>query len=334
MIQPLPIETLRADFMEGYVPGDRALGARARSTCTLMNQSMRELHEDELLKLSTDLSPAVVWRWMRRRPKSAVTCATHLRNIRVYCRYAVGRHALFACPFTYDAKLRKAVGVKKEAKLRHHSIEAIARVLDHLAARANESWKDARLYALVTLVAYSGVRAMEALCAEVSDIDLNECIFRIRRKAENFGKTDRFEGDVPLPPAAIPVLKDWLLRTDSRWAFPGVRRKTPWTGGGQNQKPLDCFKAAGEAVGVKGFTLLSLRHSYITNGRLVWGMNETQIQMIARHTTTRTQQHYLGKDLPVLKTAVSPMIFSLPAIPGGNARGQTEGEAHRSARVS
>src|SRR4051812_9098884 len=85
-VTPMPFRELIEEFMEGYEPP-----ARARTTCRLMRQSVRELAEDDRIATSADLSPAAIWRWLRRHPdRTAITSAVHLRNLRVLANYAVG----------------------------------------------------------------------------------------------------------------------------------------------------------------------------------------------------------------------------------------------------
>ena len=299
---------LADEFLTIYEPP-----GRAATTCRLMRQTIRELSEDPLLIHAADLSPAALWRWIRRYPeRTPITTALHLRNLRCFAGYAVGRGALPSSPFAYDRTLRKLANAKKTDRRRHHSLAQIGCVLGHLRDRSAGSWEGGRLFALASLVAYTGVRAQEAQFAEVSDFDLADGFFRVEPKAAHRLKTDSSERDVPIPPPLASVLAAWLPRARSTWAFPGVKRLGPWTSGMVGSRPVDRLQGAGLAVGVRGFTFLSLRHSYITHGSGPWGLGSIQIQQIAGHSIEDTQRHYLGRDRTNLRAAVAMVSFPIP----------------------
>lgn len=304
---------LISEVLEGYEPP-----IRARTTCRMMRQTARELSADPRLRTPQDLSPAALWRWMKRHPgRSPITAAAHLRNIRTICNFAVGRGYLTSSPFAFDAKLKKAVSVRKDAKMRHHPLADIGRVLAFLRGRSAESWEWHRLLALAATVAYTGVRALEAQFAEVADFDLAEGFLRVEPKPKHPLKTESSERDVPIPSELSRILEGWLPLARSNWAFPGVKRLGPWTGGLNGYRPLDRLKQAGEAVGVEGFTFLSLRHSYITHGSGPWHLGAREIQQIAGHTLIDTQKHYLGRDRANLRSAVATIAFPCPPAASG-----------------
>ena len=307
----IPLRELIDEFLEGYQPP-----ARAKTTCRLMRQSVRELAEDGRISTSADLSPAALWRWMRRYPgRTPITSAVHLRNLRVLANYAVGRGCLTASPFSFDRKLTKAAHAKKADRRRHHSLLEIGCVLGHLRDRSRSSWEGGRLHALAALVAFTGVRALEAQFAEVDDFDLVDGFFRVEPKPDHPLKTDSSERDVPIPPPLAAILAGWLPRARSGWAFPGVKRRGPWVGGSPGFRPVDRLQDAGRAVGVRGFTFLSLRHSFITHGSGPWGLGSIQIQQIAGHSARETQRHYLGRDRVNLREAVATISFPIPDPP-------------------
>jgi integrase len=312
-----PFAQLADEFLSLYQPP-----SRAKTTCRLMRQTIRELSEDPLLAIVADLSPATLWRWIRRYPdRSAMTTAVHLRNLRCLCNYAVGRGFLATSPFAYDSKLRKAAHAKKGQRRRHHSLVEVGCVLGYLRDRSTLSWEDGRLFALASLAAYTGVRALEAQFAEVKDFDLESGFFHVEPKPNHPLKTESSERDVPIPPPLATILGEWLPRARSTWAFPGVKRRGPWSGGMCGSRPVDRLQAAGLAVGVRGFTFLSLRHSFITHGSGPWGLGSIQIQQIAGHSLEDTQRHYLGRDRTNLRDAVATISFPMPApLPVSRAR--------------
>lgn len=310
-MHPIPLPELIAGFLTGYDPP-----ARAKTTCRLMRQTLRELAQDSAVTTSADLLPEALWRWMKRYPtRTPITASTHLRNLRTFCNHAVGRGCLTASPFSYDVKLAKAAHVRKSRRRRHHSLLEIGTVLGLLRDRAARSclWEDQRLHALAAVVAYTGARAKEAQWAEVADFDLAEGVFLIEPKPNHPLKTESSEREVPIPPPLSAILRRWLPRARSPWAFPGVRRQGPWDGGAPGYRPVDRLRQAGLDAGVRGFTFLSLRHSYVTHGSGAWGMGPGSIQQIAGHSLQDTQKHYLGRDRDNLRAAVASIKFPVPA---------------------
>ena len=65
-------------------------------------------------------------------------------------------------------------------------------------------------------------------------------------------------------------------------------------------------------MGVRGFTFLSLRHSFITHGTGPWGLTSGSLRQIAGHSTEATQRHYLGRDRTNLREAVATIAFPIP----------------------
>jgi integrase len=304
----IPLREFMSEFLEAYEPP-----ARAPTTCRLMRQSLRELAEDPRIAGTGDLSPASICRFIRRYPgRTPITASVHLRNLRVFSNVAVGRGLLAGSPFSLDIKLQKACHVKRVQKQRHHSLLEIGCVLGYLRDRAYLSWEDHRIYALGSLVAWTGCRAREAQFAEVADFDLAEGFFTIQPKPGHPLKTESSEREVPIPAALSEVLRSWLPKARSTWAFPGRKRFGPWTQGLGGTRPLDKLKEAGLAVQVRGFTFLSLRHSFVTHGSGPWSMGSLTIQAIAGHSIEETQKHYRGRDRDNLRAAATAIAFPIP----------------------
>jgi integrase len=193
-----------------------------------------------------------------------------------------------------------------QTRARHHSREAIARVLGSLRTE-RASWEGGRLYALACSYAYTGLRLREALRLEVADVDLGRGFLFVRPGPDL--KTERSAAPVPCPRVLVEVLEEWVPRAGSRWVFPNLGRTGPWTGGTYGKRPTDRLVAAGQTVGVAGFTPLSLRHSLATHYTSYWGLSEKQLQQVLRHTTVLTQRHYVHADLVNLGELVRGFRF-------------------------
>ena len=109
-------------------------------------------------------------------------------------------------------------------------------------------------------------------------------------------------------------LRGWMLRLARTvrdgpgCLLPRRDGQGPWRGGAKGKRPTDQLVAAGIAVGVPGCTFQSLRHTFTTLGRRVWGIDGPAMQEILRHTSIRTHKappesegdslHQLGSDGP------------------------------------
>jgi integrase len=174
-----------------------------------------------------------------------------------------------------------------------HSIEEVARVLEYLRQRS-ESWKGHRLYALAATVAYTGLRRDEALTLQEEDVNLVMGLLTVSDRERR--KTEKSIAVVPIPPELSEILLSWLPRCQSEFLFPGIRNQGPWTGGACGERACDRVRQAGLEVGVPGFTLLSLRHTFATHARRAWGLSDIELATILRHSSPATQTWYVHED--------------------------------------
>jgi integrase len=321
-VQSIPFREFRDRISAVYDPPLRSAFTAKRMQATL--------ERCELLGLTStgELTTDFVRRFIDARPKgeSPNTTHTHVAVLRAACNFAAERGWLEVSPFT----IRKR-WVRKTAPRRrkHHSLEEIGQVLELLrveseAASGLERWRRWRLRALISTVAYTGLRKMEACCLRVEDLDLEAGLLLLVERKDRAFKTSSSAQPVPVPAELGQVLAGWLAEicgaegsarstttgeVDAGWLFPNATRTGPWVDGGIGYRPLDAFKAAGERAGVKGFNFLSLRHSWATHAER-WGLSDTEIQRVLRHTNTRTQWYYRHGDVANLKTAVKRVSFT------------------------
>lgn len=170
----------------------------------------------------------------------------------------------------------------------------------------SQRWYAHRRRALVWLLAATGLRASEALCAR--DIDFDGEILEVTSSWKRT-KTRAARQPVPVIEEAARRILEWIeIRGESRWLFPQSTTDRPWAGGGPGYKPLDQIKSLGRRAGVNGVTMQSFRHTFATIAE-IWGLSETQIQRILRHTTPLTQQHYRHSDRQVLAAIAKKISF-------------------------
>lgn len=284
------------------------LSETAPATYRKMRQALREFARVDGLKRTSDMSDLAIVRWKKLHVgRGSWTVRSLLISWRRACNLAIAKGYLKRSPFEARS-LNDWSALVAPGSVRFHSLAAIGRVLDHLGGLSPGSWEDARLEALASTIAWTGVRAGEAIHARVEDFDLVENVLIVspRRKL----KTRASAQPVPIPPGLAGLLSAWLPRSGSEWAFPGSRRLAPWSGGGPGKKPLDRLKARASEAGVEGFTFQSLRHSWATHAEGPWHLSDPQIQRVLRHTTIRTSRdHYRHADLANLREIGARVSF-------------------------
>jgi len=303
-MRAIPFSRFATEVLEVYK------SEAAPATYRKMRQALGEFAE--VAAKTSDMDDLAIVRWKALHPgRSSWTARSLLISYRRACNLAIRKGYLGSSPFGVRT-LDQWAGLEDPGTVGHHSLEAIGKVLGHLRSRSAEGWREGRLFALCGLIAFTGVRAGEALHARVEDFDLEGRIFTIspRRRL----KTRASAAPVAIPPALAEVLGDWFGRVGSDWAFPGWRKAGPWAGGAPGYRPLDQLKARALEVGVPGFTFQSLRHSWATHAESAWGLSDPQIQRVLRHTTIRTSKaHYRHPDHANLRAIAEKVAIPIGA---------------------
>lgn len=270
------------------------------------------------------------------------TVNTVMRQCRTVCRKLLALGALERDPFAVQSFRVRPTRSAARGR-RWFSVEEISRALavaDAEAAgldsrplnllrlpvaegparprRASADWKAGRRRALLYLLAYCGLRAGEALHLRPADVELwrRDQAGRVWsavviRSGDGWQtKTAASEAPVPLAEPAAQVLGAWLRWCGPHWVFPcSTRPDRPWTSGGPGAKPCHELRALGLRAGLDGLTLLSLRHSWATNARTVWGLGRDQVRLVLRHTRDSTQDDwYVHRDGAALAGMLAPVV--------------------------
>lgn len=136
---------------------------------------------------------------------------------------------------------------------------------------------------LMTLYS-TGLRLSEALALQVSDIDSQRMLFRVR---QGKGAKDRY---VPLTPTLLGQLRRyWTRQRPAEWLFPGRDPRQPLTAAAVQRI---CQKTARKAGLSKGVSPHTLRHSFATH-HLEAGTDLKTIQVWLGHRNLRTTSIYL-----------------------------------------
>lgn len=291
------------DVLALYLPPIRRL-----ATCRKMRQVLGEFAP--LCPTTADLTPAAIAGWLQLHPgRRPETTLALLRTLRAACTYGVLISALEANPFAWRKPTAWVDWDVPELDPPVHSAEEIARVLALADQEASGGpWKAARLRALVYSYAYLGARKREVLGLLVADVDLAGGSIAIRTNRRRGLKTRSSAAHLPIPAELARVLEGWLPLCGCDWLFPGARRTGPWLEGPPGLKAIDEIKALGMRAGVPGLTIASFRHTFasLSEG---WGISETALQRLLRHSNSRTQRFYRHELPAVLREAGAKVHF-------------------------
>ena len=271
-----------------------------------------------------DLTTGLVARWVatQRPTLSPNSVKGRLRYIQRICNYAYGQGYLAVNPFVV-APMRTWVRSVPSKRKQFHSREEISRVLGEMRRQIDTSngwaqWRARRTFAVTCVFSALGLRANECYHLYASDIDLAARTLSVVARSKRL-KTAGSAATLPLCPWIVPHLEEWVSHRMDRpdgfliddgcpWLFPATRRRAPWTSGSPGCKPRDRLAAAALAVGVAGFTPLSLRHSAATNLTAL-GAGPNLVRLLLRHTNNSTQQWYVHSSADVLREGVKGVSF-------------------------
>ena len=250
------------------------------------------------------LTPALVDRFAARPGRASSTngllgslrCAFKIASTRGY----VGPELVPACRFhVLDRDARRG---------KHHSRESIARALEYLSLRSSD-WSSRRLFVVAAVLAYCGLRSSEAKRLRVADVDLVNGFVFVHPNGGRL-KTAGAEAPVPMPDALAAILREWIPDCGSEWLLPTKGRDKPWVSGGSHHRAGDQLRDVAAAIGVSGFTPISLRRSLATHLIGSHGLTRGQLRLVLRHTSERTQDYYVQRDLDTLRDLVRSFTFA------------------------
>jgi len=185
----IPFDRFSAELLRLYDPPHRAAATRRQMRSVLEQVAALEV------KTTADLTPALVARFIETRPpgQSPRTLQTLLRVLRGVCNNAVINGYLRVSPFALRRVSQWLGRIGPTTEKKHYSRDEIRRVLTLMAAdiEATEGWaqwRARRLYALTATVAYTGLRASEALYLHAADIRLEARIITLTDRGRAGGK--------------------------------------------------------------------------------------------------------------------------------------------------
>lgn len=225
----------------------------------------------------------------------------HLKQVE---RYAYGslKLAMAGIKFCFSVTLQRpwpVLGLIRSVKQRKLPV-----VLSRQEVRSLLSCLRAPVYRVCLSTIYScGLRISEGAALEISDVDSERKLLRVRGKGHK-------ERRVPLSEGTLESLRGfWKLHRCKPWLFPGrLQPRSPSQDGPVDISNLRyAFNAARDQSGItKPATVHSLRHSYATH-LLEAGVQLRLIQEILGHTSPRTTAIYTHLTDEVRTQLVKPL---------------------------
>jgi integrase len=306
MPKPITFEHFEAEVLKLYQSPSRRPATRAK-----VAQALRELKI--FCEFSKNLDPGKIADWMAAHPDRTV--ATHrslLSALRAACSYGAFRGWL-ENPFAFRGLNGWFSGDEleegEEDFPRHRSVDDVVRVLRQADLEAGGGqWVSLRDRAVIYTAAFTGAGNREILGLRTKDLDLARGVIRFRSHPRRRLKTRARAAVVGVSPPLAEVLAGWLPHTQCEWLFPHKYFTGPWLNGSVGAKPLDRVKALAERAGVKGLTLLSLRHTVGTHAE-AWGLSELELQSQLRHSRRQTQKHYRHADLDLRRQTAAKIRY-------------------------
>jgi integrase len=298
-----PWNAFAREVLSLYAPPIRRI-----ATYRKMRQALEEF--GPLCPSTSDLTPTAIAAWVvAHHARGCTTNLSLLKTLRAACTYAMLRGYLTANPFSWRAPTAWVDWDGPEHEPPVHTSAEIAAVLHFCNIEAaSGDWKAERLRALVYAYAYTGARKRELLGLAMVDVDLPARAITIRTNRRRGLKTRGSAAALPVAPVLHRVLEHWLPLCRSEWVFPGIRRIAPWLEGPAGAKALDQVKALGLRAGVEGLTIASFRHTFASLSES-WGIGETMLQRLLRHSSIRTQHAYRHPLAEGMRDAASKIHF-------------------------
>lgn len=157
--------------------------------------------------------------------------------------------------------------------------------------------RDYQLRVLLMTTYAAGLRLSEVIHLQVSDIDSQRMVIRVR---QGKGQKDRY---VMLSGKLLGELRRyWHWQHPTHWLFPGASPQQPIN---QCRVQKACRRAARDAGLTKAVNVRCLRHSFATH-LLEGGTNIRVIQTLLGHSSVRTTQVYTSVSAQTVRATASP----------------------------
>lgn len=221
-----------------------------------------------------------------------------VRDYFLYCKNDVGwsaatmRIAYSGIKFFYTQTLPQDWETIRLLKMKRLSTPPTVLSIDEVRMILTTA-RTPQIKAFLTTVYSCGLRLAEALALEVSDVDSERMVIRVRRGK---GGKDR---DVPLPDSTYQLLRSyWLTHRNPKLLFPALGRggkqgRTATRPMGQGSVQAAMQRVLKELPKIKKHaTIHTLRHSYATH-LIEAGVNIRLVQQYLGHASLTNTMIYL-----------------------------------------
>lgn len=330
--RPEPWAQFKAEILPSFSPPMTCKNYLTRTMALIGQIEALDLADEgeptRYIETTGDLTPNLVRRFVQSREgsgESPFTLRSRLTLLRRICRLAVRFRYLPIDPFDLTP-IRQIVRVGKPRNKRALTRDEVGRLFEVLRAdvaskRGWAGWKARRLLLMTSLALGTGIRKMELLCLHVADVDLEARVIRLVPRGPR-GRGFKSEGSakpVGLPPAVVPIVREWLEHRlsgpagvalpECPWMVPNVSRTGPWLHGRVGCRPLCRLQAAGRRAGIADLSWHCLRRTTATMLEGL-GVGRSMIQRILRHAdVTVTTDFYIKADEAAIAEAVKDIEF-------------------------
>lgn len=221
-----------------------------------------------------------------------------VRDYFLYCKNDIGwsaatmRIAYSGIKFFYTKTLPQDWETLKLLKMKRLSTPPTVLSIDEVRMILSTA-RTPQIKAFLTTVYSCGLRLAEALALEISDIDRERMVIRVRRGK---GGKDR---DVPMPDSTYELLRSyWSTHRNPRLIFPALGRsgkqgRTATRPMGQGTVQAAMQRVLKELPKIKKHaTIHTLRHSYATH-LIEAGVNIRLVQQVLGHASLTNTMIYL-----------------------------------------
>lgn len=277
-----------AQYFLAYSP---ATLTRYRTAIRLLQKSQ---HVRTISECTQDTVRAFFYRGRTEQRWSASTFLTYHKSLAVFFRWCIAERHIASTPLDGIAipRLEKRLPARLSQDDAQRLLEVVAN------ARLGSRFHRSRNHALLATCLYAGLRRMELLRLELSDIDLEGSSILVR---QGKGSKDRY---VPMHPVLAGILRQYLdqrrlVGKQCPAVFTSVRRDEGLTVDGLRKLVLSL-----QHTSKTPFHLHTLRHTFATL-MLEGGCDVYSLSRMMGHSDIKTTTIYLAASAQHLRAQIA-----------------------------
>lgn len=256
---------------------------KSKDTIRNYNLSFNVFYDYNGLDTSTELEAvdmSMIYKWINHMKNNEVRPSSinhYLRDLRTFFNWCAMRD-----------KIKEPLPIKELSKQEElpkmYTDEEMEILLEK--PRAGDSFSDWRIWAIISTVYATGLRASTICALKIGDFDFkHEEIIISQQK-------NKKAGILPFTPAHAACMKEyfkmWLRDADNDdWAFPNIGGEQLTVSGLRQGIQRYC-----KARGVNAHGIHSIRHNF-ARAMIVNGGGEYRLQKYLQHSDIKMSQHYV-----------------------------------------